>query len=349
MAQEFHSLAVAGIVQETPDARSFIFRLPPGLRTQFQYKAGQFLTFEIPWNGMTIRRSYSLASSPETDPWPKVTVKRVKAGRASNWFNDVLKVGDTLRVLPPEGRFILKAGEKQRPLVLLGGGSGITPVLSLLKSALLTTSRDVQLVYANRDAESVIFRDELDMLARIFGRRLQIQHHLDNESGFLTTESLKLRLATAVGADFYVCGPTPFMDAVEMALEQLGVQHSDRFIERFSSPIDADRRVAAPEAPAVSGGVPATFELKMDGETRVVPYKQGVTLLQAATAAGVTAPSSCEDGYCGCCMAFKRSGDVRMDTHEALTEADIRKGWILPCQAKASGPAPLVIDFDEKY
>jgi 3-ketosteroid 9alpha-monooxygenase subunit B len=340
---------VAGIIQETPEARSFIFRLPPELQSQFAYKAGQFLTFEIPWNGITIRRSYSLASSPESDPWPKVTVKRVTAGRASNWFNDVLKVGDVLRVLPPEGRFILKATEQTRPLALLGAGSGITPVLSLLKSTLLTTQRDVLLIYANRDADAIIFRDELALLGRIFGKRLQVHHHLDTKSGFLTVDSVKALLRESGGSDYYVCGPTPFMDTVEASLEQLGVQPVDRFIERYSSPIDADRRAAAPAPAAITAEVPSVVQIKLDGLVKSVPYKAGATLLQAATAAGLSAPSSCEDGYCGCCMAFKRSGEVQMSTHEALTDADIRKGWILPCQAKVSGPAPVAIDFDEKY
>jgi 3-ketosteroid 9alpha-monooxygenase subunit B len=349
MSAEVHLLKVAGIVQETPDARSILLAIPPELRTQFRYRAGQFLTFEIPWTGFSIRRSYSLASAPESDPWPKVTVKRVTDGRASNWFNDAVKVGDTLKVQAPEGRFVLKEGEKDRPLTLFGGGSGITPVLSLLKSALITTPREILLVYANRDECSIIFNDELALLTRMFPKRLRVHHHLDVAKGFLDVDAVKKLASERVGSDFYICGPGPFMDTVEAALEALQVKHADRFIERFNSPVDPDRRVAAAEPQVIAGTVPVSFSLKMDGKVHTVPYKQGQTLLQAATAAGVSAPSSCEDGYCGCCMAFLRSGKVHMSSHEALTPADIKKGWILPCQAKAIAAEPLSIDLDEKY
>jgi len=349
MAQEFHQLKIAGIVQETPDARSFFFDVPRPLRRQFEYKAGQFLTFQIVWNGITIRRSYSLASSPESDPWPKVTVKRVKDGRASNWFHDVLKVGDPIIVLAPEGRFLLKPAENERPLTLFGGGSGITPVLSILKSALLTTRRDVFLVYANRDEESIIFRDELELLLRFFPKRFRVHHHLDTKEGFLTVEAVKRLVASRLPSDFYVCGPVAYMDTVELALQELGVSPSDRFFERFTSPVDPDRREPSKEPAPPVGDVPDAFELTLDGKAYTVPYRKGLTLLQSALDAGITPPSSCEDGYCGCCMAFKRSGAVLMPQHEALTAADIQKGWVLPCQAKAASAEPLVIDFDQKY
>lgn len=349
MAVEFHDLEVAGIVQETHDTRSFLFNVPAALRAQFAYQAGQFLTFEIPWNGMRIRRCYSLASSPEVDGWHKVTVKRVNDGRVSNWFNEQLKVGDRIAVQAPEGRFVLKRDEKKRPLTLFGGGSGVTPVISLLKTALHTTDRDVMLVYANRDPQSIIFKDELDLIEQRFPGRVKVHHHLDSEKGFMNVDGVKALVRDRVGSDFYVCGPTPFMDTVEAALESLGVAHGDRFFERFVSPLDPDRKPqeTAPAPPV--GDVPASYELVLEGKTHTVPYKKGLTLLAAANAAGLKPPSSCEDGYCGCCMAFKRSGDLHMGSHEALTAADIQKGWVLPCQAKATGPAPIVVDFDEKY
>ena len=349
MAVEFHDLEVAGIVQETHDTRSFIFNVPAALRAQFVYQAGQFLTFEIPFNGMRIRRCYSLASAPEIDGWHKVTVKRVNGGRVSNWFNDTLKVGDKIAVQAPEGRFVIKRGETSRPLTLFGGGSGVTPVISILKSALYTTARNVLLVYANRDLASVIFKDELDLLEKRFPGRVRVHHHLDSEKGFLNVDSVKALVADRVDSDYYVCGPTPFMDAVEAALESLGVDHGDRFFERFVSPIDPDRKPVetAPAAPV--GDVPASYEMMLEGKKITVPYKKGLTLLAAANAAGIKPPSSCEDGYCGCCMACKRSGALHMGSHEALTAADISKGWVLPCQAKATGPEPIVIDFDEKY
>ena len=163
MPADFHKLQVAGIVQETHDTRSYILAVPESLREEFRYRAGQFLTFEVPWNDLQLRRCYSLSSAPETDPWPKVTVKRVDDGRVSNWFNDSLGVGDSILVQPPEGRFVMRSNEGDHGIVLFGGGSGVTPVLSILKSALRTTTRDVKLIYANRDARSIIFKDEIDL------------------------------------------------------------------------------------------------------------------------------------------------------------------------------------------
>lgn len=345
---EFHELKISGIVQETADTRSFLFDVPAALRPQFHYKAGQFLTFEIPFQGMRIRRCYSLASAPEVDPWHKVTVKRVKDGRASNWFNDNLAVGDTLSVSVPEGKFHLDDQPTDRPLTLFGGGSGITPVIAILKSAMVTTKRDALLVYANRDLQSIIFKDELDLIEKHHPGRAKVHHHLDSESGFLTVDAVKKLIAGREHGDFYVCGPGPFMDTVEAAFEAVGIPKERRSFERFVSPLDPDRRPAEEAAPP-AGDVPATYEMRLEGQSHVVPYEAGLTLLQAANKAGLKPPSSCEDGYCGCCMAFMRSGKVRMAAHEALTAADIAKGWVLPCQAKCTSPEPCVIDFDEKY
>ncbi|MFI5296603.1 MAG: 2Fe-2S iron-sulfur cluster-binding protein [Polyangiales bacterium] len=348
MSASLHSLTVAGIVQETSDARSFLFEVPTTLRDRFQYRAGQFLTFEVPWRGLTLRRCYSLASAPEIDAWHKVTVKRVKEGRVSNWFNDELRVGDVIRTQAPEGRFILDS-EAVRPLVLFGAGSGITPVISLLKSALATTARDVSLVYANRDRGSVIFADEIALLAARYPKRLAVHHHLDAERGFLTQSAVKPLLSRGDGADHYVCGPTPFMDLVEAALETAGVTHEHRHFERFVSPVDPDRRT--PDSSATSPGAPspATIGVRLDGVRREIPYAAGESLLQACKRSGVEAPSSCEDGFCGCCMAFLRSGAVTMPTHEALTDKDLARGWILPCQARAASSDAIEVDFDEKY
>ncbi len=342
----FHDLRVSGIVQETADSRSFLFEVPASLRREFAYRAGQFLTFELPFDGMRIRRCYSLASAPETDAWHKVTVKRVPRGRASNWMHDRLSVGSTLAVQAPEGRFVLRDGD-DRPLTLFAGGSGITPVIALLKTALVTTGRSVRLIYANRDAASIIFRDELALLCRAFGERLSVHHHLDDARGFLTRETLRPLLAGSEESTFYTCGPTPFMDAVEATLEALHVEHERRHFERFVSPLDPDRR---PEAtPVLAGEAPESFTVVLDGKTHLVPYTPGETLLAAAKRAGIEPPSSCEEGYCGCCLAKMMTGKVHMTTHEAITDDDLKKGWVLACQACAASAEPIAIDFDQPY
>jgi 3-ketosteroid 9alpha-monooxygenase subunit B len=351
MPVEFHTLEIAGIVQETHDARSFILAVPDSLRETFQYRAGQFLTFEVPWNGMDLRRSYSLSSSPETDAWPKVTVKRVDQGRISNWFNDHLKVGDSIRVQAPEGRFTLRSNEGDHPIVLFGGGSGITPVLSILKSALRTTSRRVKLVYANRDQRSVIFKDEIDLWLAEYPDRLEVVHHLDSDGGFMSVTQIQEHIRGWDDAEFFVCGPTGYMDAVEEAFKASNVDAGQTKFERFLSPVDPDRREEPEAAPAEQRDdeVPATFTILLEGKSLEVPYKKGLTLLESAVQAGHKPPSSCEDGYCGCCMALLKSGQVDMRTHDALEPSDIERGWVLACQARPASADPVEIDFDAEY
>src|SRR6185436_5241793 len=171
--RSYHPLRIARVIDETHDARSIVFEIPAHLRAAFEYRAGQFLTLEVPHGGVKLKRCYSLASAPETDGEHKVTVKRVTGGRVSNWLHDDVREGDVLQVLPPEGRFVLSTHVErdQDALVLFGGGSGITPVISLLKSALTTTNRPVLLVYANRDERSIIFREELEQLGAQYGDR----------------------------------------------------------------------------------------------------------------------------------------------------------------------------------
>jgi len=337
------------LIQETADSRSFIFEIPEALKETFRYTAGQFLTFEIPWQDFAIKRCYSLASAPEVDAWHKVTVKRVEDGRMSNWLIDNLKVGDRIRVQPPEGRFVLKRDAGDRPLTLFGGGSGITPVISLLKSALATTARSVRLVYANRDADSIIFRDELALLVGRSGGRAEVVHHLDTDGGYLTVDKVKSTIAGREQGDFYVCGPGPFMDTVEAAFEAAGVDSGHTHFERFVSPLDPDRREEPEPIDMDASHAPTQFVMTLDGQTHTVPYEPGLTLLKAAENAGVQPPSSCEDGYCGCCMALMKKGQVKMAAREALTDEDIQKGWILPCQARPSSSEELEIDFDASY
>jgi 3-ketosteroid 9alpha-monooxygenase subunit B len=328
-----------------------MFNVPESLRGTFRYRAGQFLTFEIPWNGMRLQRCYSLSSAPETDPWPKVTVKRVEDGRISNWFNDTLQVGDSILVQPPEGRFVLRSNEGEHGVMLFGGGSGITPVLSILKSALRTTNRPVKLVYANRDADSIIFKDELELWRREFPERLQIVYHLDSEGGFMSVAALQEQVRGWEDSEFFVCGPTGFMDSVEKAFEASNVDGAQTKFERFISPVDPDRRDQTEETiPAQADDeIPSTFTMQLEGQAHEVAYEKGLTLLESAVNAGFKPPSSCEDGYCGCCMALLKNGQVTMASHDALEPSDIERGWILTCQARPASREPIEIDFDAEY
>src|SRR5512147_2843176 len=208
----YHALVVVDVVDETADTRSFVLEIPPALEPTFRYAAGQFCTFRATIDGESVVRCYSMSSSPETGDRFTVTVKRVPGGKMSNWMNDVLAPGDAIDVLRPSGLFVLRPAEV--PLVAFAGGSGITPVVSIVKTALATTTREIALVYANRSADGIIFADELERLRATSGGRLSVHHHLDSERGFLDAEGCAALAGHRTDADFYVCGPAPYMDAV---------------------------------------------------------------------------------------------------------------------------------------
>jgi len=328
----FHALRVAEVIEETSDAKSVVFSVPDGLRSVFRYRAGQFLTLEVPWEGGKLRRCYSLASAPQCDNAPKVTIKRVKDGRVSNWLNDHVRAGDTLSVLPPEGRFVLT--DSDAPLVLFAGGSGITPVISLVKTALVTGARSIALFYANRDPRSIIFGEELAALSAKHGRRIELLQHLDDAKGFVTEKDVRAFAERGgVRGVHYICGPGPFMDTVERGLIAAGVDPSRIRIERFLSLPDPGEEPKPAPLPA-HGAVPAEIEIELRGETQTVPYQEGSSILKAARDAGLDAPYSCEEGFCGCCAARLLEGQVHMAATDALTEEEKRRGLILTCQAR---------------
>lgn len=355
---QFHELEIAEVVEETADARSFVLRVPVPLREVFTYRPGQFLTFQVRFGGEDappLVRCYSLSSSPETDADPKVTVKRIEDGRVSNWMNDHLAVGHRVRVMRPAGRFVLR--DSNAPLLLFGGGSGITPLLSLLKSALHATARRVRLVYANRDRDSVIFRAELDALAADSRGRLELIHHLDDESGFLDAVGARAQTRGLEGADCYVCGPAAFMGVVETALAEAGVSPERVWIERFVSPPDgqapevalADDEAAATAASgasAASTAPPAELTVHLDGSTHRVAYKPGQSVLEAAQAAGLDPPFACTEGYCGSCAARLEGGEIKMAANDVFSDAEVSRGHILACQSRVVA-GPCEVRFDD--
>ena len=329
----YHPLRVKQVVQETADTRSYVLDVPAELRATYAYRAGQFCTFRVDEQ----LRCYSMSSSPETDPDLTVTVKRVPGGIVSNWFLDTVAEGDVLECTRPAGVFCLREGA--RHVVAFCGGSGITPVLGLAKSALTTTERSVALLYANRTADSVIFEAELDRLAHDNPGRLAVTHHLDQDAGFLTAESVAAVAAPhRAEADFYLCGPTPFMDLVEQALLDLAVSPDRILVERFGA-------LATPVSPppaADEEGVPTRVTLVLKGQAHEVDYVRGDTVLETARRGGLQPPYSCEAGNCATCMAVVRDGCATMRANNALTDDEVAEGWVLTCQALLSGPSATV-------
>jgi 3-ketosteroid 9alpha-monooxygenase subunit B len=327
----YHSLRVARVVDETQDARSIVLEVPDALRDLFTYQAGQFLTFRFEVNGQKLVRCYSLASCPSSEGEHKVTIKRIQDGRVSNWVNDQLAAGHLVEVMRPAGLFTLR--NRQHRIVLFGGGSGITPCISILKTALATTLRRVTLVYANRDEGSVIFRQELEALAGRYAERLEVVHRYDVVHGFLDEAAVREYVGADLDSDFYVCGPGPFMEVVETTLLGLGVSRDHLFVERFGSPSQGPAAPALQEAsPAALGEAPATITVQLNGETREVPYLPGETVLVTARKAGLEPPFACEEGYCGCCMARVLEGGVDMKANDCLDRGQLDEGWVLTCQ-----------------
>ena len=330
----FHPLPVKRIVQETHDTKSFVFDVPPDLRDAFVYEAGQFCTFRIPFGDEELLRCYSMSSSPATDTELTLTVKRVAGGRVSNWMLDRVGEGDVLALTRPAGVFTLRS--RTTPIVAFAGGSGITPVFSLVKSTLATTARRVRLLYANRDAASVIFRAELDDLERAHPDRLQVDHHLDTEHGFVHSNGVTDFVGDELDADFYICGPGPFMDTVEATVLESGIPRERVHLERFSVE-------PAPADVTDSSGQTEEVVIELDHTTTTAGYRAGNTLLQTARIAGLRAPSSCETGSCGTCMARIVSGSARMLNNDALDDDEVADGWVLTCQSLPTSRSVHVI------
>jgi 3-ketosteroid 9alpha-monooxygenase subunit B len=331
-----HSLRVREVVRETHDTLSYVFDVPAELSERFRYRAGQFLTFKVPAADGELLRCYSLSSAPETDTAPKVTVKLVPGGRGSGWFHATVKAGSTLAVMPPAGRFVLHDGG--RPLLLFAGGSGVTPILSLIKSALATTQRRMRLFYANRDAASVIFRAELDALVAKSGARLEVIHHLDAELGLTSRPEVERLHAGFTDADAYLCGPGPFMELVEQALLAHGHSRDHLWIERFEG-VGEHSHAGAATAATSAGSVPTELVVHLDKTAHRVPYAKGQSLLVAARKAGLGAPFACEEGYCGSCAAKVVRGKVSMLANDVFTPEEVAQGWVLTCQGHAEGDA----------
>jgi ferredoxin-NADP reductase len=334
---EYHPLAVIDVVDETPDARSFVLDIPAPLASTFAYAAGQFCTFRATIDGEPVVRCYSMSSSPDVgDPFT-TTVKRVEGGRMSNWMIDTIARGDELDVMRPTGLFVLHERADDHPIVAFAGGSGITPVISIIKSALETTSRPITLVYANRDAESVIFGDALRAIETSAAGRLSVHAHLDCERGFLDALACEALIGERGHADFYVCGPGLYMDVVEQALAAVGARPEQVFIERFVTP----ETVTAPAAPSATESLTITLE----GATQTIGYHAGDTILEAARRGGLNPPFSCQMGNCATCMAHLDDGTATMRANNALTPEEVGTNWVLTCQAVPTS-GTVTVDYD---
>ena len=322
---------IAGIVEETADARSFVVE-PLAGTMKTDYRPGQFLTVRVPDIGTGSARCYSLSSSPHTDAAMKFTVKRVAGGHGSNWLCDTVRIGDELDVLPPAGTFVPATLDES--VVLVAGGSGITPVIAIAKSILVGGAGDVVLIYANRDQDSVIFAAELRELESRFPERFSVIHILESVQGYPSRRALSILLRPLRDRSVYICGPTPLMDLTAEVCADTGFPaarvHSERFLSLQRDPFAVDDRGEA----AGSGEVVCQVRVSIDGAEHQLPWTAGRTLLDALLAAGIEAPYSCREGACSACVCSLTEGRVDLAHNEILTDDDLADGYILACQAE---------------
>jgi ring-1,2-phenylacetyl-CoA epoxidase subunit PaaE len=345
MSIDFHKLRVAEVKRETPDAVSVRFDLPTELRQTFQFRAGQHLTFRRKIGGEELRRNYSVCVAP-SEGMLKIGVKKIAGGVFSGWVNDELKAGDILDVMAPHGSFCwnFEPGAR-REYVAFAGGSGITPVLSLMKTALATEPKSrFTLLYGNRNSLGVMFLEEIAGLKDRYLDRLQVYHFLEEEEeeidlfngrlDRLKTEQVLSSLVNSNHADaFFICGPGPMMDAIEGALIAKGVDKARILIERFTTgPLSAAQVAAARALEEKAAGL--KMSVTLNGRRMQVAFDpEKHSILDNVRAAGLPAPFACKGGVCATCRAKVIAGEVSMKQNFALSQEELAEGYVLTCQA----------------
>ena len=340
-------LQVADVVEETSDARSLVFAVPDGVEIpadRLRYSPGQFLTLRVPSDRTgSVARCYSLCSSPFTDDQLTVTVKRTVDGYASNWLCDNAHPGMKIHVLAPSGTFVPRTLDQD--FLLLAAGSGITPMMSICKSALSEGGGKVVLIYANRDENSVIFAGALRELSAKYPDRLTVVHWLETVQGLPTAAALAGLAGPHIGRDAYICGPGPFMAAAEEALKNSDAPAHKIHIEVFKS-LESDPFAAVVIEEDDSDEGPATAIVTLDGERHEVRWPRSAKLLDVLLDKGLDAPFSCREGHCGACAVLKKSGDVEMEVNDVLEQQDLDEGLILGCQARPRSDS-VEVTYDE--
>ena len=361
MSTLFHPLRVKAIEPDTAEAVIVSFEVPTDLQEVFGFTQGQYLTLRKDIDGQDLRRSYSICAGLD-DGELRVGVRKVRGGVFSNWVNASLQPGDTLQVMAPQGRFFVPIEPASaRHHVGIAGGSGITPILSIMKTVLAREPASrFTLIYGNRQLQSTMFKEEIEDLKNRYMTRLVLQHvfsdeHTDSPLGFgvMNREKIGEFLHSVVPAaqidHVYVCGPFQMNDEAEAALLAAGVPEERIHIERFGVALPSATQVGAVVHEAQPGDAKQSrITIVRDGLQREITFTEGQpSILDAASAAGLEVPFSCTSGVCGTCRAKLVDGEVRMERNFALDKNEVAAGFVLTCQAHPLTEC-VTLSFDER-
>lgn len=354
-APRFHRLAVNDLRRESADAVSMTFAIPPDLIADYHFVPGQYLTLRTTMDGEEVRRSYSICSGPD-DGELRIAVKKVDGGAFSSWAADELKAGDELDVMTPTGRFgVVPASDQARTYVGFAAGSGITPVLSIVKGV-LAREPDSRffLFYGNRSTSGMLFREALEELKDRFMQRLSVFHVISGEEqdipilhGRIDGAKVRVLLRSLIPASdvdhVFICGPAAMSEDIETTCRDIGIAAERIHVERFVSEFGGKPR---PRAVIEPGAPPrAMASLIIDGKRREVPVADGEGILDAALRAGMDLPFACKGGMCSTCRARLVEGSAEMEVNYSLEPWELKAGFILTCQAKPTSDR-VVVDYD---
>ena len=362
MSVIFHPLRVRAVEPDTQEAVIVSFDVPDDLRAVFGFTQGQYLTLRADVDGQDLRRSYSICAGVD-DGELRVGVRKVKGGVFSNWINEHLRPGDTVNVMAPQGRFFVPLDSAaKRHHVGIAGGSGITPILSIMKTVMVREPLSrFTLIYGNRQLQSTMFKEEIEDLKNRYMTRLVLQHVFSDEHtdaplnhGRMDRDKIGDFLTSVVPASHidqvYVCGPFQMNDEAEAALLVAGVPEERIHIERFGVALAAGANSADAVMHEAKPGdaAQATIVIIRDGLRREIKFYKGQpSILDASSAAGLEVPYSCTSGVCGTCRAKVIEGEVRMERNFALDKKEVASGFVLTCQAHPLTER-VVLSFDER-
>lgn len=345
MSIRHYPLKVKKINRPTRDAVSISLEVPEEFKDIFKYSQGQFLSVQVDINGQNFRREYSLCSSPYTDKEHIIASKIISNGTVSSYLYNDLKEGDIIASYPPQGKFFTELKpENEKRYVLIGGGSGITPLLSILKSVLFVEPKsNVILYYGSTSEDSIIFRNELDEISKKYEPRFKIYYTVDSADNSWTYYSGRINendlmkiiqqnpVNKNIDTEYFICGPAVMMELVKQTLISGNISPEKIHIEYFTAPVHHEEYI--PEGEENDVIRERKIKVILEGSEYDIGVPPSVNILDAAIKADLDPPYSCKAGICTTCRAKLYSGKIKMDEREGLSDAEIEEGYILTCQS----------------